>query len=282
MSTHVEKEEMGEKDVRHRIAWADPSRVYARRPVVSQAILLAGILVLAVLDAYLMMPALQSVLRLPVKTTEMIAYGISAASALAAGWSGHHLRGATGNHPGNRRHLLLPLGVLTGWLALGVFIAVIRLVGSSNRATAAYDQAATTTASTLSASAWTSAGLFLVFYLLVGALALGDLYHLRQDAVAALQRATRRRDAAAHTLRNHEALLRRLVESCSIRHLETLLLAEQAGLVKAGNAAHAAELMQLSRHSQAVLLGSPSSTGITSPDHPKNPSRPNSGPAHPA
>lgn len=266
MSTNVEKDE---KQMQHRIAWADPSRVYVRRPGIGQAILLAGIFVLAVLDAYLMMPALQSVLRLPAETTEKIAYGISAASALAAGWSGYHLRGASGNHPGVRRHLLLPLAVLTGWLALGVFIAVIRLVGSANRSTVAYDQGAT--ASTLSASAWTAAGLFLVFYLLVGALALGDLYHLRQDAVAALRRATRRRDKVAHALRDHEALLRRLVETCSIRHLETLLLAEQAGLVKDGNATHAAELMQLSRHSQAVLLGSPSATGISSPDHPKNP-----------
>lgn len=266
MITHAEKEEKGMK---HRIAWADPSRVYARRLAVWQAILLAGILVLAVLDAYLMMPALQSVLRLPVETTEKIAYGISAASALAAGWSGHYMRGAAGNHPGSRRHLLLPLAVLTGWLALGVSIAVIRLVGSSNRATVAYDQ--TATASPLSASAWTAAGLFLVFYVLVGALAFGDLYHLRQDAVSALQRATRRRDKVAHALRDHEALLQRLVETCSVRHLETLLLAEQAGLVKAGNAAHATELVQLSRHSQAVLLGSPSATGITCPDHPKNP-----------
>ena len=267
MSTHVEKDG---NDGGHRISWADPSRVYARPPVVWHALLLAGIFVLAVLDAYLMMPALQSVLRLPVETTEKIAYGISAASAFAAGWSGHHLRGATGNHPGSRRHLLLPLAVLTGWLVLGVFIAVIRLVGSTNRATAAYDQSGT--ASTLTTSAWTAAGLFLVFYLLVGALALGDLYHLRQDAVAALRRATRRREKVAHALRDHEALLRRLVETCSIRHLETLLLAEQAHLVKAGNATHATELMLLSRHSQAVALGSPSATGITSPDHPKNPS----------
>jgi hypothetical protein len=267
MSTPAEQDE---RAVSHRIAWADPSRVYARRPLVTQAVLLTVIFVLAVLDAYLMMPALQSVLRLPVETTEKIAYGISAASALAAGWSGHHLRGATGNHPGSRRHLLLPLGVVLGWLALGVLIAVIRLVGGSNRIAVAYDQASTT-ASTLSASAWTSAGLFLVFYLLVGFLALGDLYHVRQDAAAALRRATRRRDTVARTLRDQEALLRRLVETCSIRHLETLLLAEQAGLVKAGNATHAAELVQLSRHTQAVLLGSPSATGITSTDHPKNP-----------
>lgn len=266
MSTHAEKEELA---TGHRIAWADPSRVYARRPLVTQAILLTSIFVLAVLDAYLMMPALQSVLRLPVETTEKIAYGVSAASALASGWSGFHLRGATGNHPGSRRHLMLPLAVLAGWLALGLSIAVIRLVGSSNRATVAYDQDAST--STLTTSAWTAAALFLVFYLLVGALALGDLYHLRQDAVTALQRATRRRDTVERTLRDQEALLRRLIETCSVRHLETTLLAEQAGLVKAGNAAHAAELLQLSRHTQAVLLASPSATGITSPDHPKNP-----------
>lgn len=279
MNTHAEKSRNEQLDVRHRVAWADPSRVYARRPLLTQVILLTVIFVLAVLDAYLMMPALQSVLRLPVETTEKIAYGISAASALAAGWVGHYLRGATGNHPGSLRHKLLPLAVLAGWLALGVFIAVIRLVGSSNRAAVAYDQASAT-ASTLSASAWTSAGLFLVFYLLVGALALGDLYHHRQDAVAALQRATRRRDKVAHALRDHEALLCRLVETCSIRHFETLLLAERAGLIKAGNATHAAELAQLSRHSQAVLLGSPSATGITSPDHPKNPGAEISGTAH--
>ena len=80
MSTPAEQDE---RAVSHRIAWADASRVYARRPLVTQAVLLTVIFVLAVLDAYLMMPALQSVLRLPVETTEKIAYGISAASALA-------------------------------------------------------------------------------------------------------------------------------------------------------------------------------------------------------
>ena len=65
------------------------------------------------------------------------------------------------------------------------------------------------------------------------------------------------------------AQIKSLRPSASDRVLS--LLAEQAGLVKAGNATHAAELMQLSRHSQAVQLGSPSATGITSPDHPKNP-----------
>ena len=265
---------IGQQDQHHephqRIAWVNPAGVYQRAPHLTQGLMFAGIFVLAVLDSYLMLPALQSVLRLPVETTEKVAYGISAAAALAAGWAGYQLRGATGNHPSRKRHMVLPAMVGAAWLLLGASIAAIRLVGTSSRANVSYG-GATSAAAGISMPSWTVAGLFLIFYLLVGTLAMGDLYHLRQDAVSALRRATRRRSKAAKALEDQEALLRRLVEVCSIRQLETDLLTAQAATAKAGNESHAVELKQLSRHEQAIHLGSPSATGITSPDHEKNP-----------
>lgn len=261
---------IGQQDHRHRIAWADAAQAYPRMPYLTQTLMIVGIFGLAVLDSYLMMPALQSVLRLPVDTTEKVAYGVSAAAALSAGWTGYQLRGAVGNHPGSRQHLILPAIVGTSWLLLGVVIAIVRLVGTTSRANVSYD-GAPPAATGIPMPTWTAAGLFLIFYLLVGALALGDLYHLRQDAVSALRRAIRGRSSAVKELRPQEALLRRLVEVVSIRQLETQLLTAQADIAKVGNAAHALELKQLSRYEQAVHLGSPSGTGITSPDHEKNP-----------
>lgn len=254
-----------------RIAWVKPAGVYQQLPhLVQAAPMFIVIIALAVLDSYLMLPALQSVLRLPVETSAKVAYGISAAAALAAGWAGYQLRGATGNHPGSRRHMLLPAVVGSGWLLLGFGIAGTRLVGSSARASVSYD-GAPAAAVGISTPALTGAVLFLVFYLLVGALAFGDLYYLRQDAVSALRRAKRQRRVAGRELMEAQALLRRLVEVCATREFEMNLLTGLAETAREGNAAHAAGLKQLSRYEQAVHLGSPSATGITSPAHQKNP-----------
>lgn len=254
-----------------RIAWIAPTRVHGSASRLTHTLLVVAIVVLSVIDAYLLLPALQSVMRLSPPTTEKIAYGVSAAATLAAGWTGWHVRGAAGNHPGDKKHLVLPVLVALGWLALGGGIFVIRLVGKTTRAAVGYDGVAAPTGPVISAADWTGASLFLAFYVLVGLLAMGDMYHLRQDAAAALRRATRQRARTIRLLTVEEGLLRRLVEVHSIRQLETQLLPLRVNTAKQGNADHALELKQLSRHEQAIAMGSPSGTGITSPEHPMNP-----------
>ncbi|TCC38896.1 hypothetical protein [Kribbella speibonae] len=264
------------------IGWANPHLLSAGPRYLAQLGIGACIVLLSILDAYLMQGPLQSVLRHDPSTTLRIALGVSAASALFAAWVGYTLKGANGEHPGNRRYLVLPAVMGLMWLAVGLCIFAIRIVSGSTRAAVTYDGAAPTASTPgISAATWASAALFLAVYFLVGLAAFGDVYHQRNDAAASLRRTARKLATTRQKLQADEALLRRLVEGLGIRQLEVELLPRQVERAKTGHLAHALALRQLSRHEQAIHLASPSGTGITSPDHEKNPANTGSGVTQP-
>lgn len=264
-----EPNETGAGAAPHRINWAAPDLVYTSWRWPAQVLILVLLIGLSLLDAYLMTGPLASVLRESPTATTNIAFGVALASALIAAWTGWTLRGARGNHPDSRSHLVLPAVSGVAWLTIGLGIAAVRVTASTTRTQFTYDAPAATGGA--SAAAWWGAVLFLAVYFGVGALAFGDLYHLRQDAAAALRRAVKKRERLVRELEQAQALEKRVIEIMAIRAYETSLLPGRAEQAKAINAAHALALKQLSRHEQAVRLGDPSGTGITSPRHPVNP-----------
>lgn len=258
-----------------KINWADPHRLSQSgwRRLAPQVAVCVSIIALALLDAYLMLTPLQSVLRLDPTTTEHIAIGVAAAAALVAGWTGWTLKGANGEHTGDWKHRILPICTAVMWAGLGVAIATIRLVGGSSRASVSYDGSTEAPSAGLSVAAVASAALFLAFYLALGLVAAGDLYALRNDAAAAYRRTVKALKAQRKHLEREEALLLRLVETLEIRRLQIEGLPQQVQLAQAGHRAHALDLQQLARHEMAVHLRSPFATGITSPGHEDNPAR---------
>lgn len=233
------------------------------RPTLVGAALLLGVAA----DAGVLEPSIEHVLRTSQDTSWLLAVTLTLVATAAAATAGWHLRGATGNHPGERGALIGPLAILAGWLLFGAVITAVRLTAAQIAQGAAFDGATSTAApkETIPALA------FLLLYLLTGVVAAVECYTERNDAFTAVLAARRRAAALAPQLRDAQALHVRLIENYHVRQQDIAALAGEHATELAGNAALARELMELSRVEQAVGLASPITTGPTSASHPLHP-----------
>lgn len=256
-----------------RVSWFAPHLAHTtRRRWPGQVLVLAGLAGASLLDALLMRPALLSVVRDSEQATSVIAVGLSALAAVAAAWVGHTWRGARGWTPDRDAALLPPALVGLLWLGLGLGIAWLRITAGRATAAAAYQDAGSTSSGPTFGT-MVAATLFLVLYLLVGAVAAGDFYHLRQDAYQAKVSAERQAGAVRTELVQDEALLRRLVENYEIRLTDLQWAQHRTRHAQAMNLRLADHLKQLARLEQAIGLAGPPTTGITSAAHPDNPTQ---------
>lgn len=254
-----------------KVAWAEPHLAFlARRPVV-QVVVVAVLLVAgSVVDAGLMRPAVMRVLGDSVAMSTFIAFVLAGLGAVAAGLAGWSWRGARGNHPGATGALGEPVTILAVWLALGLGITWLRIGAADAVVGVQYDGAAPV-AGSHDPSETIAAALFLVVYVLVGVLAFWHLHGWRNDAFVAKTHAERDLARAETDLHREEALYERLRANVAVRAHDLTTAADELADVLASHRSLAGELEQLSRVEQAIGLGDPNKTGVTSAEHHANP-----------
>jgi hypothetical protein len=252
------------------VRWAEPALAFLHRRPVTQLLLTSVFLVAGTMvDAALMRPAIMRVLGDTDAWSTAVAFTLAGVGAVAAAMAGWTWRGAVGNEPGRRAALILPGTILTGWAALGLGITWLRVGAAAALVEVQYDGAAA--GASQDASETIAAAVFLVVYLVVGVLAFGDAYAWRNDAFSAKTRAERELATAREELRSQEALFERLRANLAIRAHDLTSNPDALAQVLASHRALARELAQVSRVEQAIGLGDPTATGITSTQHRANP-----------
>ncbi len=252
-----------------RSGWVEPTLAHVPhrsrlRPILVWAIITVG----AVCDAAVLAPAVVRALQIDRTQAWVVGVAVTAVATAVAGSAGWLWRGENGNHPGRYRGLVVPVLLLVGWFVLGVVICWLRLDVASLATSAGFDGAVVQGSSDREIVA---AAVFLSLYLLTGGLAAADIYHQRNDAFSTLRTLIKERCKVESSRATLESRNVRLVENYAARRGALDNLDSQRRIELQGNAALADRLKQISRLEQAIGLGNPIVTGVTSAAHPDNP-----------
>ncbi|HUO36818.1 MAG TPA: hypothetical protein VMU34_02760 [Mycobacterium sp.] len=257
-----------------RTGWAEPRLAYlATRSWAHWGVtVVLGLMVVVggVMDAQVMQPALNSILRGHAGHVAFISYVVSLLTALMMARAGWLLRGATCDPALRRREGGIAGALVAGWALVGVLICVARWHATGGAVSTGYDGAATAS-SAQDASAHLAAWVFLGIYAATGLLALVDFYCARNDLFDQKVTALKRLEPARAALIEDEALFHRLsINLTNATHAFAAIPAE-GELAKQSQQALVERLKQLALIRFGIDTSSQAVMGVASAAHPLNP-----------
>ncbi|SEH53398.1 hypothetical protein SAMN04489835_1096 [Mycolicibacterium rutilum] len=257
--------------------WTEPRLAYLTQRSAGHKILIvalgAAVVVGAVMDAQVMQPALNHILRGHADHVAFISYVIGILTALTMARAGWLLRGAVCD-PGLRRREGFAAAVLIAvWAAVGLLITAARrhAAGLAGPAAVGYDGGSAVTANPAVDTAQMAAYVFLGLYAVTGLLAMVDFYCARNDVFDQKLTAHRQLMPARAALIDDEALLHRLAMNLTNATHTFAAITGEGALAKVTQQALVDRLKQLALVRFGIATASTAVLGVASTDHPRNP-----------